>query len=100
DQWLRRPGYPELRVDWSYDSAAREVAISVTQSGRFGVYRLPPITVAVVDSAGVGHRVRVQPRTDAGAVTVRVPLAGQPGAVVLDPDVELLAALNVVHVER
>src|SRR5262249_33743217 len=41
DQWLRRPGFPEVTATWSYDAATREAVISVSQSGRFGLFQFP-----------------------------------------------------------
>jgi aminopeptidase N len=97
DQWLRRPGYPEVTGAWSYDAETHEVVISVTQSGRFGAFQFP-LTVAAVDSTGATHRTTAQMPAVAGATQqLRIPLAAAPASVVLDPDVELLAALKVIH---
>jgi aminopeptidase N len=95
DQWLRRPGYPEVVATWSYDSSTHEAVVRVTQGTRFGRYQFP-LTIDVVDASNIAHRVTAQLSDDAGAVAeVRVPLANAPSSVVLDPDVELLAALTV-----
>jgi aminopeptidase N len=97
DQWLRRPGYPEVTATWSYDAGTHEVVIRVTQSGRFGAFQFP-VTVAAIDSAGVAHRATGQMAATTGATQqLRIPLAAAPASVALDPDVELLAALRVVH---
>jgi aminopeptidase N len=97
DQWLQRPGYPEVTATWSYDAGAHEVVIRVTQSGRFGAFQFP-VTVAAIDSAGVAHRATGQMAATTGATQqLRIPLAAAPASVALDPDVELLAALRVVH---
>jgi aminopeptidase N len=97
DQWLRRPGYPEVTATWSYDAETHEVVIRVTQSGSFGAFQFP-VTVAVIDSAGVSHRANVQMAATTGATQqLRIPLAAPPASVALDPDVQLLAALRVVH---
>lgn len=97
DQWLRRPGYPEVTGAWSYDVGTHEVVISVTQRGRFGAFQFP-LTVAAVDSTGATHRATAQMPAVAGATQqLRIPLAAAPASVVLDPDVELLAALKVIH---
>jgi aminopeptidase N len=97
DQWLRRPGYPELTATWHYDSTSREVAITVTQGDRFGAFRVP-LTVAVIDSAGDVHRATVSlSGTPAAAGQLRVAVPSVPRDVVLDPDVDLLARLRVVR---
>jgi aminopeptidase N len=96
DQWLRRPGYPEATATWSYDAATHDVVIRVTQGARFGGFQFP-VTVAAIDSAGVAHRATAQMTATTGAQLLRIPLAAPPAGVVLDPDVELLAALRVVH---
>lgn len=97
DQWLRRPGYPEVTADWRYDAGTHEIVIAMTQSNRFGAFQIP-LTVAAIDSAGVSHRTIVRMPATAGATQqVRIPLSSAPADVVLDPDVELLAAYKVVH---
>ena len=97
DQWLRRPGYPEVSAAWSYDPGAHEVVIGVTQSGRFGAFQFP-VTVAALDSTGALHRATLRMTATTGTTQqLRIPLATMPAGVVLDPDVELLAALKVVH---
>lgn len=94
DEWLRRPGYPTVTADWAYDSTAHEVAITVSQDEQFGRFQFP-LTVAVVDSAGVMRRATVQLSAAATAVQLRFPMAAPPAGVILDPDVQLLAALHV-----
>jgi aminopeptidase N len=97
DQWLKKPGYPEVAATWTYDAGTHEVVITLTQSGRFGAFQIP-VTIAVVDSAGMSHQATAQMAATAGASQqLRVSLAASPVAVVLDPNVELLAALKVVH---
>jgi aminopeptidase N len=97
DQWLKRPGYPEVTATWSYDAGTHEVVITVTQSGRFGAFQFP-VTVAAVDSTGVSHQATAQMAATTGATQqLRIPLAAAPATVALDPNVELLAALRVIH---
>jgi aminopeptidase N len=98
DQWLRRPGYPEVTATWSYDATAHEVAIKVAQNPKFGLFQFP-LTIAVIDSSGVATQstVDLSGRTDA-AQEVRVSMPAAPARVVLDPNVEVLARLTVVPV--
>src|ERR1035437_1877465 len=94
DQWLRRPGYASLTVDWRYDAAARSVSLEVQQGARFAPYRLP-LSVDVTDAAGAVHRVRVE--IDAARstrVTLPLELTAPPRALVFDPAVELLAEIH------
>jgi len=93
DQWLRRPGFPELTTSWTYDAAAKRVILSITQAGRFGSYRFP-LTVDIKTAAGRRVRTRVdvtaQPST---RVTLDPPLDTAPVELVFDPDGELLATI-------
>jgi len=95
DQWLRRPGYPELTVSWSYDAAAYAVHVTVTQGDRFGFFRMP-LTLELRDAQG-----RTQDATidlDATAettATIPLRLLSAPTAMVADPDVSLLARIQV-----
>ncbi|HVA58231.1 MAG: M1 family aminopeptidase [Gemmatimonadaceae bacterium] len=95
DQWLRRPGYPELTVTWAYDAAARAVHLRVVQGDRFGYFHVP-LTVELRDAAG--HTERATIDVDAlteTAATIPVTLASAPTTLVADPDVSLLARLDV-----
>ena len=97
DQWLRRPGYPEITATWSYDAAAHEVAINVAQNAAIRTLSVARSPSPLIDSSGVSHQttVALSGKTDAPQ-QVRVPLAAAPARVVLDPDVEVLARLTVV----
>ena len=95
DQWLRRPGFPELTVRWTYDAAAHAARVTVEQGDRFGYYRAP-LTLEFRD--GAGHAQRATVPLDAAAETaVSVPLhlQGAPVAVDADPGVDLLARMTV-----
>jgi aminopeptidase N len=97
DQWLRRPGYPEVTATWSYDQVGHQVVIGVTQGSRFGAFQFP-LTIAVVDSAGVTHRATLQiPPTSGVTRQLRIPLATPPARVIVDPDAELLATITVMQ---
>lgn len=96
DQWLRRPGYPEVTATWNYDPSAHEVDISISQNPRFGLFQFP-LAIALIDSGGVAHRSIVQLSSkDNFPLRVRVPLGSAPERIVLDPNVETLAKLSVV----
>ena len=92
DQWLRRPGFPELEVDWSPDSASQTVEIGVTQARRFGAFEFP-LRLALTMSNGQTRRVDVtipaQPDTK-----VMLPVSGVVTGVEVDPDYQLLARIT------
>jgi aminopeptidase N len=96
DQWLRRPGFPEITATWSYDSTARETVIRVAQESRFGLYRFP-LTIAVIDSTGEVKRTKVDLSPSNPTAEVRVPMAAATKSIALDPDTDLLASLSVNH---
>ena len=89
DQWLRRPGYPEVTVSWTGKDDARGYMVSVTQSGRFGYFELP-LPVVLIDRNGARRQFRIP--VAARAVT-RFDI-DYPGAeivrVIVDPDVTVL----------
>lgn len=93
DQWLRRPGYPELDVTWATDSASRMIEIGVTQAERFGTFEFP-LRLALTDSSGMTRRVEfaVPSQTETRLV---LPISGPVARVDVDPGVELLARITV-----
>jgi len=97
DQWLRRPGYPEVAAIWSYDAASRQVNVELTQGVRFGAFRFP-LVVGIVDSTGTIHRTTVDMNAGEGAtVRMQTASASKPVRIVLDPDVALLANFAVTE---
>jgi aminopeptidase N len=95
DQWLRRPGFPEVTATWSYDSTAHLVSVALSQSNRFGTFQFP-LTVAVVDSTGAEHRASTRFSLEYSSPQLRIPSPTAPARIVLDPDVDLLASFKVV----
>jgi aminopeptidase N len=94
DQWLRRPGYPELDAHWRYDRQTHEVVIDVRQSERFGSFRVP-LLIGVVDSLGGEHRAVLPLPADTDVHSIRIGSPTMPSAVLLDPNVTLLANMRV-----
>lgn len=98
DQWLRRPGFPQLEVSWSYDATARRVVLDVRQGTRFGSFRLP-LTVSI-ESGGPGApttaRAMVEvPAQGEARLVVPIDIGTRPTRVMLDPDNDLLAELRI-----
>ena len=92
DQWLLRPGYPEIDVTWS-DSALTSLSIGITQSGRYGLFEFP-LRLALVDPSGNVRRVEVG--VPAQLVTrIVLPVSGSVERIDADPDVQLLARISV-----
>ena len=89
DQWLRRPGYPEVTVSWSKNRKAPGTTMIITQTGRFGYFEFP-LPVVVIDRKGAEHPFRIPvaaravTQLDVGYSTAEI------ARVVVDPDVTVL----------
>lgn len=95
DQWLRRPGYPEVTVTWSYDAAAHAVQVRVAQGDRFGYFHVP-LVLEWRDAGGHVQRATVDVAAAAETtVTIPLTLGSPPATMVADPDVSLLVRLHV-----
>ena len=95
DQWLRRPGYPELTVAWRYDATAKTVRVDVSQGDRFGYFRVP-LTVELRDAQGRVQRMTVEVGASAeSSATFAWQLDAAPVSLLADPDVSLLARIDV-----
>ena len=86
DQWLRRPGVPELEIGWRFDEAASAVAIEVRQTGPT-IYRLPLEVEAVLED---GRSVRGRVDVEGERTTASLPLPARPERLRVDPDGWLL----------
>ena len=95
DQWLRRPGYAVVDVTWSYNPSSQQMALDIRQDDRFGTFRFP-LTVELRDAAGDGRRATVLvPAERHVRLVVPGTQVSAPRAVVVDPDVALLARIEV-----
>ena len=100
DQWLWRPGYPELDTQWSYDPREQRVYLQIAQRRRFGNFRLP-LVVELVRRNGSVLRATVEvPAQQSSRVVVPIDLDAPPARVILDPDADLLAAISPPRKKR
>ena len=86
DQWLRRPGVPELEVAWRFDEAASAVELTVVQLGPT-IYRLPLDVEAVLDD---GRTVRGRVDVEGERTAASLPVQSRPERLRIDPDAWLL----------
>ncbi|TSA16965.1 M1 family peptidase [bacterium] len=94
DQWLRRPGLPELNVDWLYDDALHQVTVSVSQRQTTPAYRFP-LTIEVHTGEGKVHIVSIDvPALESTRIKLPLDLGSKPVKLVFDPQVALLATIK------
>lgn len=92
EQWLRRPGTPNLQVRWQQQG--RRLTLEVQQSGQ--PYRLP-LSFDALDAAGHPARYTVQVPAQANAsLRVRLGAKAAVASLVFDPDVDLLGTVTEV----
>ncbi len=91
-QWLHAPGYPEYRVEWSWNGARNEVQLRVRQEqdSAWPTFRMP-VEVEFQLDGGVHRQLLMM---DGREWTRTLPLPGEPLAVRLDPDGWLLARIH------
>jgi aminopeptidase N len=95
DQWLRRPGFPEVTVRWSYDAKAKRLTLDVDQAPRFGAFQFA-LDVAIVDGAGRQQRHTVHvPAERHTSIRLPATIGQAPRTIVVDPDVRLLGTFTV-----
>jgi aminopeptidase N len=82
-QWTRRAGQPRLEGTWRYDTAAREVVVTLRQTQP----ELPAFVFPL--DIGVGEAVETV-AVDERSETFRLRANARPSRVVLDPNVRLL----------
>lgn len=90
DQWLRRPGWAELRTSFAWDEATGRLTLQVEQGTRFGSFQLT-LPVDLVDAAGVTRRFRVPIEARASqSVVLPGVFSAAPAAARCDPEHTLL----------
>jgi aminopeptidase N len=94
DQWLRRPGLPELSVGWSYDDAQHRVVIDISQSQRIPAYHFN-LTIEVHTADAKVHNVIIDvPAVQSTKVQLPLEFDSKPEQLVFDPQVDLLATIH------
>ncbi|MFH0900434.1 MAG: M1 family metallopeptidase [Pseudomonadota bacterium] len=97
DQWVFRPGHPELSVSWEFDGSSRNVRVDVQQlqQGEGSAdYRLP-LTIEVWTEPGCrGKPQRFRALVDSGKQTFYFPVRTRPSVVLLDPERTILATIK------
>jgi aminopeptidase N len=91
EQWLRRPGVPELEIAWRFDEATSAVELTVAQLGPT-IYRLPLDVEAVLDD---GPTVRGRVDVEGERTTASLGLPARPERLHIDPDAWLLMRYTV-----
>jgi aminopeptidase N len=88
NQWLTRSGVPALSGTWTYDPAAKQIAIELSQTQSGDVYRLP-LEIGISSAAQPAMRVE-QIQLTQRAERFTLPVNAEPTAVVLDPNTWVL----------
>ncbi|MGV3661667.1 MAG: M1 family aminopeptidase [Prosthecobacter sp.] len=96
DQWLYHGGVPELKIDQSWDSATKQVKITVRQTQKLSeqvrLFRLPlPVSFTV---AGAKEPLRFTMGVSKDVEDFYFTLPAQPELVRIDPDFTVLAKIN------
>lgn len=91
DQWLRRPGWAELRTEFTWDAASGRVTLLAEQGQRFGAYQLS-LPVEITEASGAIRRVMVLIAARASqSVAIPGQFTAAPRSVACDPSHTLLA---------
>jgi aminopeptidase N len=92
-QWLYRPGFPKLDVEWKWSRGKKVVSLQITQTQKGDPFYFP-LEIAFIDAEGnLIESAFVELKSMSEKTTVV--LEKQPTSVVLDPNTRLLFKGNV-----
>lgn len=96
DQWIYRPGHPQLAFEWSWDEAAKivEVQIQQVQPEQWPAFEAPLVLEFQIASGPVRLRTDVSGRR----TVARFDLESEPTSLEIDPMGEIL--MEIEDVER
>jgi len=99
DQWLRRPGFPEITAGWKYDAQTQSVTLEIDQSSRFEPYRFL-LNVEIQTPGGASRTISINVPADRSyRVVLPKTFDFPPAKLLFDPSVELLATFKSKSVE-
>jgi aminopeptidase N len=85
-QWLKTAGHPDLAITWQFDETKGMVNVDIDQK-QSNVYDFP----LEIDIDGELHPINVKGKT----TSAQIPVKAKPQAVVIDPNINLLATFEV-----
>jgi aminopeptidase N len=88
-QWVFTPGHPKLEGQWSYDTSAGALRLSITQAQGTGTIFRFPLDIGIGSANGSSSLLGTV-QIDQATQTFIFPLASPPVDLVLDPDTWLL----------
>ena len=87
-QWIYTAGAPHLNITWHYNAAKKIVDLTITQK-QATVFDFP----LEVSIAGKLNKVPVKSKT----TNLSIPVKTRPASIIVDPNVNLLAAFEVIE---
>jgi aminopeptidase N len=93
DQWLRRPGHPEIDVSASWDEDAGALKVQVHQVQAWPPFRLP----LEIEASGDGYRLRRTFWVEDREGEHEWALPGAPLLVEVDPENQVLGRIRMIH---
>jgi aminopeptidase N len=94
NQWYFASGHPKLNIEYSYDAAAKEALVQVSQTqderGVPGVFVIPVAVDVYANGRSMRHDIRVDQREQ----TFRFPASSKPDLINFDADRALLAEIE------
>ena len=86
-QWLRVPGQPKLKIDWTFDQSKNELVINVQQL-QVQLYKFP-LQLQIKNASGESPIQSVQ--VDQKQQSFKFQVKQKPAEIIPDPNVQLLA---------
>jgi aminopeptidase N len=94
-QWLHRPGFAELSVQWTWNASTHTLTFDVAQGSRFAPFAVP-LTMVVRDASGRSVTRRLEVRAVATqSLTLTLPAFTDVTAIEADPEVALLGTVSM-----
>ena len=95
EQWLRKPGHPELKIEYDFDHASKVATIKLSQTQNTDdgtpIY-IFPLDIHVTTSAG---KKQFKFNIDSKEHTLQIPLDSEPKWFSVDPSNKLLKRMDV-----
>ena len=95
EQWVHKPGHPEMEVELSWDKGVLTVATRQTQATSDGVPACFELPLDLDFGDGDGHVVRRQVRVTEKQQSFALPAPGRPAFVVVDPEMRIVGEVRL-----
>jgi aminopeptidase N len=93
DQWIFKPGHPELNIRWKYQESSHQVQLTIDQGQPNALCFAFPLELKIQGNVSITKTIFISKRLE----KVEIPFDSMPQSITLDPNVKLFFSGTILE---